>query len=61
MFDPQAYCLFAPDELHRRLSEWAVLYSKSEEFAAPGGLTKAFVTLVVRKPEADRSRPNAPT
>lgn len=53
MFDPHAYCLFAPDELQERFSGWTTLYSKFEEFSAPGGRIKSFVTLAAQKPAAN--------
>jgi tellurite methyltransferase len=49
MFDPQAYCLFAPDALQARFAGWETLLCKREDFPAPNGQTKAFVTLVARK------------
>jgi tellurite methyltransferase len=50
MFDPQAYCLFAPDDLQARFAGWEVLLCTREDFPAPNGQRKAFVTLVARKP-----------
>ena len=50
MFDPQAHCLFARDELARRFAGWEILHDEFADFAAPNGQTKSFETLVARKP-----------
>lgn len=52
MFDPAAHCLFARDELRRRFEGWEILGSEQQDFPAPQGQVKAFVTLVARKPAA---------
>lgn len=50
MFDPQAYCLFPRGELPARFSGWELLQVEAQDFPAPNGQVKAFVTLVARKP-----------
>ncbi len=49
MFDPQGYCLFDRDALARRYEHWNIVASEFEDFAAPGGLTKSFATVIARK------------
>jgi tellurite methyltransferase len=56
MFDPQAYCLFGPDEIERHFAGWRIELSRHETFAAPGGTRKAFSTVVARKPGPDAGR-----
>lgn len=53
MFDPQGHCLFERDALTRRFGKWDILSSAHSDFAAPGGLNKAFATLVARKPSSE--------
>jgi len=50
MFDPEGHCLFARSELEARFAGWSILHSGFSEFAAPGGKTKAFATVIARKP-----------
>jgi tellurite methyltransferase len=50
MFDPQAYCLFARDGLPARFAGWDILELQEQDFPAPNGQVKSFVTLVARKP-----------
>jgi len=50
MFDPDAYCLFARDELRERFAAWEVLHAEHRDFPAPRGLVKAFDTLIAAKP-----------
>ena len=52
MFDPEAYCLFSRDEMHKRFLGWDILHSEYQDFPAPKGQVKAFVTVVARKPQA---------
>lgn len=52
MFDPRGHCLFARDALAHRFAAWDVLSSTHSDFAAPGGLNKAFATVIARKPRA---------
>jgi len=50
MFDPLGYCLFSRTELGESFAGWEVLMESFEEFPAPAGTLKSFVTLVARKP-----------
>lgn len=50
MFDPEGHCLFARSELEARFAGWSILHSGFSEFAAPAGKTKAFATVIARKP-----------
>ena len=52
MFDASGHCLFARDEMQRRFADWDVLHAEHRDFAAVNEHTKAFVTLVARKPGA---------
>ena len=52
MFDPKSHCLFSRDELQQRFSGWKIENNEYQEFLAPGGQVKSFVTLVARKPVA---------
>lgn len=52
MFDAQAYCLFAPDQLQRCFAGWHILQLEAQDFPAPDGQRKSFVTLVARKSPA---------
>lgn len=50
MFDPSSHCLFARDEMHRRFSGWEILCSEYQDYPAANETTKAFVTVIARKP-----------
>lgn len=50
MFDPEAYYLFAPDEVAAPFAGWEVLHDSVEEFPAPGDKVKRFRTLIARRP-----------
>jgi tellurite methyltransferase len=50
MFDPEAHCLFRPEELAAPFAGWEVLHDSVEEFPAPGDTVKRFRTLIVRRP-----------
>ena len=50
MFDPDAYYLFAPDEIAAPFAGWEVLHDSVEEFPAPGDKVKRFRTLIARRP-----------
>lgn len=52
VLDPASHCLLAPGELARRFEGWAILLSEASRFPAADGRTKAFETLVARKPGA---------
>jgi tellurite methyltransferase len=53
MFDPLGHCLFERDALTRRLAKWDIASSTLSDFAAPGGLNKAFATVIARKPASE--------
>jgi SAM-dependent methyltransferase len=50
MFDPSGHCLFTPDAVVQRFAGWDILSLAHEDFPAPGGRLKRFVTLIARKP-----------
>lgn len=50
MFDPAGHCLFERDALSRRYATWQVISDTLSDYPAPGGLTKAFATVIARKP-----------
>jgi tellurite methyltransferase len=50
MFDASHYCLFSRDELATRFAGWEILHDESSNFAAPGNRSKAFATIIARKP-----------
>lgn len=50
MFDPSGHCLFTPDAVVQRFAGWDILSLAHEDFPAPGGELKRFVTLIARKP-----------
>ena len=50
MFDPDAYHLFAPDEIAAPFAGWEVLRDSVEEFPAPGDKVKRFRTFIARRP-----------
>jgi tellurite methyltransferase len=52
MFDPAGHCLFTRDQLHQRFAGWDIVRSEAQDFPAPGGTVKSFVTLIARKPPA---------
>ena len=49
MFDPAGHHLFTRDELLAPFSGWAVEALHAEDFPAPGGTLKRFLTLVARR------------
>jgi tellurite methyltransferase len=49
MFDPVDHCLFDRGELRERFAAWDIVRESFEDFPAPGGTVKSFVTLVARK------------
>ena len=53
MFDPSAYCLFAPSEMQRRFAGWTIEYSEISNFEAPNHTVKRFSTVIARKPSAN--------
>ena len=54
MFDPDSYCLFDREALASSFEGWEMISSQFSDFPAPGGLNKAFSTVVARKPAAAR-------
>lgn len=50
MFDEKHFCLFSPQEIEGRFSEWEILYREASSFDAPGNTIKSFVTVIARKP-----------
>jgi tellurite methyltransferase len=54
MFDQDSYCLFDRDALASSFEGWELISSEFGDFPAPGGLDKAFSTMVARKPAAAR-------
>jgi tellurite methyltransferase len=50
MFDPQDHCLFSRDEMQACFAGWEILHCEHQDFPAPNGQLKSFVTLVARKP-----------
>ena len=46
MFDPQGHCLFERDALSRRIGRREIASSTHSDYAAPGGLNKAFATVI---------------
>lgn len=63
MFDPETHCLFQRNEVHQRFQDWALLHSAYDDFPAPNGQIKSFVTVIARKPglgEAGEEKAKAP-
>jgi tellurite methyltransferase len=50
MFTPGNYYLFGREKLAGHFSGWSVEVKRFDDFPAPGGTLKAFVTLIARKP-----------
>jgi len=50
MFDPEEHCLLSRGALEERFTGWQILRCEYEDFAAPRGQVKSFVTVVARKP-----------
>lgn len=50
MFDAAGHCLFEEDALLQGMAGWQMLHQAHQEFDAPGGTRKAFLTLIARKP-----------
>ncbi len=49
-FGTQPFCLFGHDELTRAFADWEILFSRHDDFPAPGDTLKRFHTLVARSP-----------
>ena len=54
MFTPGNYYLFGRDEIAARFAGWTMELNQFDDFPAPGGTLKSFVTVVARKPLATR-------
>lgn len=52
MFEPDHYHLFAKDELRDRFAGWNILHCANDEFDAPEGTKKSFITIVAQKSSA---------
>ncbi len=52
MFDPQGYHLFSGEELRAPFAGWEPLAQREDDFPAPEGTLKRFLTLVARRPAA---------
>ena len=50
MFSPEGHCLFGADQLRELFAGWDLIACERQEFPAPGGTRKVFVTLIARKP-----------
>jgi hypothetical protein len=50
MFDPDRHHLFRPGEVEAAFPGWTLEKAVGHEFDAPGGTTKVFSTVVLRKP-----------
>ena len=50
MFAPSGHCLFARDEMLGRFAGWEILRSEYQDYPAANDTTKAFVTVIARKP-----------
>jgi tellurite methyltransferase len=59
MFDPNAYYLFAQEELNVHFSNWCILHTERHEFPAPGATKKVFHTVIARKPVTPTNKPSS--
>jgi tellurite methyltransferase len=50
MFSPEGHCLFDEAGLRERFDGWDIASCERQEFAAPHGTRKVFVTLIARRP-----------
>ncbi len=50
MFDPQRHCLLKARQLRECFAGWSIEHEALQDFPAPGGQLKSFITLVARKP-----------
>lgn len=51
MFANQGHCLFGRDQLREQFAGWELIGCEQQEFPAPGGTIKNFVTMIARKPK----------
>lgn len=49
MFDRRGHCLFAREEMRRRFAGWSMLHYEYQDFDAPNGRVKSFVTVIAQK------------
>jgi tellurite methyltransferase len=57
MFGPDPYHLFGRSELQERFAGWELIESRYDDFEATGATSKAFATLVARRPAKPGPRP----
>ncbi|MEK9952838.1 MAG: methyltransferase domain-containing protein [Curvibacter sp.] len=50
MFDPQRHCLLTEQQLRERFAGWTLEAFDPQDFPAPAGTVKSFITLIARKP-----------
>ncbi len=50
MFDPDAYCLFAPERVMQLFGGWEIVRCDDARFPAPRDTVKVFRTVVARRP-----------
>ena len=53
MFSTEGHCLFGRDQLRDQFAGWQLIGCEQQEFPAPGGTRKVFVTVIARKPDED--------
>lgn len=51
MFAAEGYCLLSKERWLERFAGWTLLSCEQQEFPAPGGTRKVFVTVIARRPE----------
>lgn len=54
MFEAGKHCLFSRTEMESRFAGWNMLRAEFNDFEAPGGRNKAFVTVIAQKPGIHR-------
>ncbi len=55
MFDPQDHCLLTAQQLRAQFAGWQIEHDARQDFPAPQGQLKAFLTLIARKPSVPSS------
>jgi tellurite methyltransferase len=64
MFSPEGHCLFDEARLRECFADWNIASCERQEFAAPHGTRKVFVTLIARRSRmplpSDRPRGGKP-
>jgi|SRR5262245_57995574 len=48
MFDVKGYCLFSRSEMEWRFRDWNIRHLEFQDFDAPGGRKKSFVTVIAQ-------------